>query len=60
MTTAPVPTPTVNVTCDETSCILTCDGSGTDIEPVTYTWRLGDTELTDSAQQQRITKVSPA
>ncbi|KAM3585123.1 uncharacterized protein V6R79_008125 [Siganus canaliculatus] len=52
---APVPTPTVMLSCDNdmTSCVLTCDGNTTDAEPVTYRWIPDHPE---ASRERRITK----
>ncbi|CAK6977959.1 uncharacterized protein LOC128354439 isoform X2 [Scomber scombrus] len=54
---SPVPKPTISVSCDtgRTYCVLTCSGSITGAEPVTYRWTAGDKERT-STKELKITK----
>lgn len=56
---SPVPTPTLNKTCDDEmkSCTLTCDGdAAATAEPLTYSWKFGDKVLVGSSKELRITK----
>ncbi|XP_053170657.1 uncharacterized protein LOC128354439 isoform X2 [Scomber japonicus] len=54
---SPVPKPTIYISCDPemTHCVLTCDGSTTDAEPVTYWWTAGEKKW-PSIKQLKITK----
>lgn len=56
---AAVPEPTVSPSCDDekTNCTLTCEGSTTGAEPVTYTWKSDDTVITTSTQKQHNIEV---
>ncbi|XP_062270904.1 titin-like [Scomber scombrus] len=54
---SPVPKPSLYISCDPemTYCVLTCSGSTTDAEPVTYWWTAGKKRWT-STNQLKITK----
>ncbi|XP_078147198.1 uncharacterized protein LOC144543022 [Centroberyx gerrardi] len=55
---SPVPKPIVFTWCDAelTFCLLSCDGDTREAEPVSYSWKKGDTIKIELPKQHKITK----
>ncbi|XP_061841243.1 uncharacterized protein [Nerophis lumbriciformis] len=56
----PVPEPTIQKSCDAemTECTLTCAGNTTGAEPVTYTWKFGESVKTNLPKDYKVQKDS--